>query len=383
MSTVTTDLNREALADWYRRNRQRSQALFDLVAPDAYYARPISLRHPIVFYEGHLPAFSLNTLVKKGLGRAASTISWSGCLLAGSIPKTRLRPMAPDVRSGRRATRCVVSPMPATRVCSMPWRTRRSVNRGIRCCRSRGGLRDSRARGDASGNDALHVASVGYEQKRAPAGYVPDVSGRTPQPATVAIPHGRATLGARAGEIPFGWDNEFAANVVDVPAFADRRPQCDQRALPRFRRGGGLQNPEWWTPSAFAWLQQEQIEHPRFWARRDGSWQWRGMFEAFDLPPAWPVYVSQVEAAAYARWKGARLPTEAEYHRAAFAQPTSLVGFGAPGLRSVKTSNRMSDRTRGARNRRIGRAGTSTLPHGIRSPSAAAPRVRARGVCTT
>ena len=69
MTTATTAVNREALADWYRRNRERSRQLFDVVQPDAYYSRPISLRHPIVFYEGHLPAFSVNTLVKKGLGR--------------------------------------------------------------------------------------------------------------------------------------------------------------------------------------------------------------------------------------------------------------------------------------------------------------------------
>src|SRR5918999_3837215 len=69
MTTLATGLNREALADWYRRNRQRSRHLFDIVRPEAYYSRPISLRHPIVFYEGHLPAFSLNTLVKKALGR--------------------------------------------------------------------------------------------------------------------------------------------------------------------------------------------------------------------------------------------------------------------------------------------------------------------------
>ena len=69
MTTVATALNREALADWYRRNRQRSQQLFDIIRPEAYYSRPIALRNPIVFYEGHLPAFSLNTLVKKGLGR--------------------------------------------------------------------------------------------------------------------------------------------------------------------------------------------------------------------------------------------------------------------------------------------------------------------------
>src|SRR5438105_8728989 len=55
--------------DWYRRNRERSRALFDLLAADAYYAQPIALRHPIVFYEGHLPAFSFNTLIKRALGR--------------------------------------------------------------------------------------------------------------------------------------------------------------------------------------------------------------------------------------------------------------------------------------------------------------------------
>src|SRR5438128_2162487 len=62
-------LDREAVLAWYRRNRERSRALFDLVSKDAYYRQPIALRHPIVFYEGHLPAFSFNTLVKKALGR--------------------------------------------------------------------------------------------------------------------------------------------------------------------------------------------------------------------------------------------------------------------------------------------------------------------------
>jgi hypothetical protein len=61
-------MDRSTLIEWYRRNRQRSAALFDLVSDEAYYARPISLRHPLVFYEGHLPGFSFNTLVKRGLG---------------------------------------------------------------------------------------------------------------------------------------------------------------------------------------------------------------------------------------------------------------------------------------------------------------------------
>src|SRR3954451_22565223 len=64
-------LDRQSLTEWYRRNRERSGYLFDVIAPDAYTSRPIALRHPIVFYEGHLPAFSFNTLVKKALGGAS------------------------------------------------------------------------------------------------------------------------------------------------------------------------------------------------------------------------------------------------------------------------------------------------------------------------
>src|ERR1700732_1502874 len=67
-STESLAINRDALLARYRGNRDRSRRLFDLLTEDVYYGRPIELRHPIVFYEGHLPAFSFNTLVKKALG---------------------------------------------------------------------------------------------------------------------------------------------------------------------------------------------------------------------------------------------------------------------------------------------------------------------------
>src|ERR1041384_3047980 len=64
-------IDRADLIAWYRRNRDRSRALFDLLIDEnAHYSRPIALRHPFVFYEGHVPAFSFNTLVKRALGKA-------------------------------------------------------------------------------------------------------------------------------------------------------------------------------------------------------------------------------------------------------------------------------------------------------------------------
>jgi hypothetical protein len=64
-------LDRQSALEWYRRNRARSAQLFDMLSEGCYFSRPIALRNPIVFYEGHLPGFSVNTLIKKGLGRSA------------------------------------------------------------------------------------------------------------------------------------------------------------------------------------------------------------------------------------------------------------------------------------------------------------------------
>ncbi len=48
------------------------------------------------------------------------------------------------------------------------------------------------------------------------------------------------------------------------------------------------------------------------------------MFQPIPLPAAWPAYVSHSEAVAYARWRGRRLPTEAEYCRAAYGTPAGV-----------------------------------------------------------
>jgi formylglycine-generating enzyme required for sulfatase activity len=63
---------------------------------------------------------------------------------------------------------------------------------------------------------------------------------------------------------------------------------------------------------------------PHFWARREGEWYWRGMFGLMPFALDGPVYVMHDEAAAYATWRGMRLPTEAEYHRAAYGTPEGV-----------------------------------------------------------
>ena len=158
--------------------------------------------------------------------------------------------------------------------------------------------------------------------------------------AIVRIPAGDAVLGADRRAVPFGWDNEFEAHRVHVPAFEiDALPVTNAQFL-EFVEAGGYANRDLWEDEGWEWLQAERVAHPAFWLPADPSsiahrpssiadrpsngWWWRGMFAPIDLPLDRPVYVSHAEATAYARWKGRRLMTEPEFHRAAYGSPEDM-----------------------------------------------------------
>ena len=88
-----------------------------------------------------------------------------------------------------------------------------------------------------------------------------------------------------------------------------------------FIRRGGYDHPRFWSDTGWAWIKEHNISHPRFWFEREGQWFYQGMFEALPLPLDWPVYVSHAEASAYARFADKDLPTEAQFHRAAYGAP--------------------------------------------------------------
>jgi iron(II)-dependent oxidoreductase len=323
MATESSVLDRQAVSEWYRRNRQRSRQLFELLKPEAYYSRPIALRNPIVFYEGHLPAFTLNTLVKKGLGRPG---------VDARLERLFARGIDPDSESSADGAQ------------PEAWPTRDEVLRFADACDAivldalanapleQAGhplLDRAQAVYAVLEHEAMHQETLVYMWHQLP--YDHKVCGKAktafeahahPVPSKVAIPAGRVTLGAHPEAIRFGWDNEFPAARAEVPAFQIDVHNVTNEQFADFVSAGGYRDDRWWTPDAYAWVQEQRLAHPQFWVRRHGTWKWRGMFEERDLPAAWPVYVSQAEAAAYARWRNRRLPTEAEYHRAAFGDPS-------------------------------------------------------------
>lgn len=316
-------MDRSGLVDWYSRNRLRSRSLFDLIDPAVYYSRPIALRNPIVFYEGHLPAFSVIALLKRGLGQPGVDEPLEQLFARGIDPDS---PDAAVPRSGAStawpsrdevlafATKADAALIDALRATPM--------------APDRSGPARSEAMYTALEHEAMHQETLLYmwhrlphAQKRKPEGLRYEIGGHPPGNQTVRVPAGDATLGAPRGDVRFGWDNEFQEHQVNVPPFDVDVHNVTNAAFLEFVNAGGYSNRELWSSEGWDWLQADGVSHPTFWVQRDGQWFWRGMFEDIRLPQAWPAYVSHAEASAYARWRGRRLPTEAEYHRAAFGTP--------------------------------------------------------------
>jgi iron(II)-dependent oxidoreductase len=115
------------------------------------------------------------------------------------------------------------------------------------------------------------------------------------------VPAGPFAMGAPADG--FAYDNERPRHVVEVPAFRIARHPVSNASWMSFSEGGGYERREWWSQEGWAWKEQYDITHHP--AIADGD------------PEAPACHVSWFEADAFARSRGTRLPTEAEWEKAA------------------------------------------------------------------
>lgn len=153
----------------------------------------------------------------------------------------------------------------------------------------------------------------------------------------VEIGGGLFQLGYEGDE--FAWDNEKPQHTVFLQDFAiDRTPVSNGEYL-EFINAGGYRDYRWWLSAGWETVEREQWQAPLYWEEQDGQWlirDFHGLHPATEKASEPVAHVSYFEAAAYAKWAGKRLPTEAEWEKAACFDPRAQSkrefpwGDGAP-----------------------------------------------------
>jgi ergothioneine biosynthesis protein EgtB len=324
LATQTDTAIRQDLLEQLANARSQSDQLFRIVKPSFLYERPIAERHRIIFYIGHLEAFDWNLLHERVLGLQPFHPEFDRLFafgidpVGGGLPTDQptdwpsvaaVQDYVRNVRASldEKLADAVADPQPPSGD-GFPLSTLLNV---------------------AIEHRLMHAETLAYMLHQLPLDQKvlqsePLLDAASPVAhRSIEIPAGAVTLGLpRNGDL-FGWDNEYEAHTVNVPAFAIDQYKVTNRQYLEFIAAGGYETRTLWEDNNnladWTWISRRGISHPAFWKREGDHWLYRTMFADIPLPLEWPVYVSQAEAKAYAKWAGKSLPTEAEWQRAAYS----------------------------------------------------------------
>jgi ABC-type nitrate/sulfonate/bicarbonate transport system ATPase subunit/formylglycine-generating enzyme required for sulfatase activity len=294
---------------------EQTDRIFGFVADDALLARPIPLRQPFLFYVGHLPAFAWNHLGRGVLGLPSFAPDLDALFEAGIDPTDDAEPPRQDDAA--------LWP-PLDRVLAFRDRVRSEL---------RPTLEDpalAELLPMVLEHELMHQETLRYmlqqlpaDAKRPPADLAasPARPAVSPVPKRVRIPAGVAHLGASPDG--FRWDNERPEHNVRTEAFEIDTLPVTNREYREFVSAGGYAEPRLGVRTAGGGSSRRVATYPTVGASRATTSLWppsSGRCPSTP-PPHGPAGVTHCEAQAFVRWSGALLPSEQEFHRAAYAAP--------------------------------------------------------------
>jgi ergothioneine biosynthesis protein EgtB len=313
-----------ALREHFLSAWSRTDEIFGIIKSHAMLSKPIALRHPFIFYVGHLPAFAWNQI-------CSGVLQWRS--FNPHFDELFSRGIDPDVETGECHAHPEVPQAWPDLMDVLDYRDRvrssvlRSFDAVLECASKNVMAEKGRVLTMVLEHEVMHQETLLYMIQEAPLSMKQRLRSapqyrfaEEPTGAQIVVPRGDARLGARFDALHFGWDNEFPELRVEVPSFAvDSLPVCNGRYL-EFVESGGYGEHRWWLEEDWRWKANAGLDHPNVWRRAENGWLYRTLFDLLPLEQllSWPVYVSLAEARAYARWRGGRLLSEAEFHRVAY-----------------------------------------------------------------
>ncbi|MFM1886606.1 MAG: hypothetical protein RL026_1763 [Pseudomonadota bacterium] len=329
------DLRRNLLG-YFEASFERYESLFGCLSSDAaYYEKPISLRHPLIFYYGHTATFFINKLLLAKLIPERINPRFEAMFAVGvdemswdDLDEANYDwPAVAEVRAYRQQVKSAVSeairdaPWKGPMGWDNPWW---AILMGIE-------------------HELIHLetSSVLIRQHRldhvqpqldwAPTQVTAINKDAVPRNSLINVSAGEVRLGKGNPHLDacgdaedaryYGWDNEYGSYQSEVPAFSASRMLVSNAEFLGFLDAGGYAIDRYWNEEALAWRNFAHAAHPTFWVRQADAWSLRLMTQVIPMPWDWPVEVNYHEAAAFCAWKAettganVRLPTESEWYR--------------------------------------------------------------------
>ncbi len=322
LAGADVEAKRQELLDYFHATCDRYESLFEVLSCDeAYYEKPISLRHPLIFYYGHTATFFINKFLLAGLieqridprlesmfAVGVDEMSWD------DLDDTRyVWPSVAEVADYRNKMRAMVDKVIRSTAFSLPigWKDPMwAVLMGIE-------------------HERIHLETSSVLMRQHALEFVqphpawrPCTEHGEPAPNTlVDIPAGTVVLGRGFDEPIYGWDNEYGEHRAEVAAFRAARTLVTNREYLAFVDAGGYADDSVWDEEGLGWRRYALAEYPSFWVPAAEGWRLRLLSEEVAMPWDWPVEVNCLEARAFCVWKArasglpVRLPTEDEWNR--------------------------------------------------------------------
>ncbi len=320
-SLTGTDVaaKRKEIAAYFNATFECYESLFEtLVSDQAYYQKPISLRHPLIFYYGHTATFFINKLILSGLIESRINPKFESMFAIGvdemswdDLDESNYDwPKVAEVKAYRQELKKVINGLIETAPLILPidwehpWWT---IIMGIE-------------------HEQIHIetSSVLIRQhaleliQAQPLWQAWQETSNAPENELITIPAGKVVLG-KSNDNVYGWDNEYGSHSANISEFQVSKFLVSNQEFLSFVEAKGYQNEDYWQEEGLQWLNFAHAEYPCFWIKNQDEWQLRLMTEVVVMPWDWPVEVNYHEAKAFCNWKAQqtgqliRLPTEDEW----------------------------------------------------------------------